>query len=162
MKTALYIGNHSGDTLPVRAGWALTRLVQRGIYQRVTHTEMIHDELPDGSVVIASASLRDGGVRAKTARLTAGNWLIVDVPSWSVNQSKDWFVEHDKELYDLRGALATVLPGSQYADRWFCCEADLASVGFQEPQLFGPAQYTAIAMSLGRDVTDDFFKGRQK
>jgi hypothetical protein len=162
MKTALFIGNHSGDTLPVRAGWALTRMVQRGIYQLVTHTEMIYDELADGSVVIASASLRDGGVRTKTAKLTPGNWLIVDVPSWSVDQSRDWFAEHDGELYDLRGAVATVLPGSQYSDRWYCNEACAASVGIVEPQLFGPAQYAAIAMSLGKDVTDDFFRGRQK
>ena len=160
MKTALYIGNHGGDTLKVRAGWAATRLVQRGIYQRVTHTEVIHDELTDGSVDIASSSIREKGVRTKTARLTAGNWLIVDVPSWSLNQSKDWFVEHDGEKYDLRGALATVLPGSQYLDRWYCNEACAASVGIVEPQLFGPAQYAAIAMSLGRDVTEDFFRGR--
>jgi hypothetical protein len=160
MKTALYIGNHSGDTLKVRAGWALTRLVQRGIYQRVTHTEMIHDELTDGSVVIASASLRDGGVRTKTARLTAGHWMIVDVPIWSLNQSKEWFAIHNGEKYDMRGALATVLPGSQYIDRWYCNEACGASVGIVEPQLFGPAQYAAIAMSLGRDVTEDFFRGR--
>jgi hypothetical protein len=37
-----YIGNHSKDTIPVRLGWALTRLVQRGEYQRVTHTEAVH------------------------------------------------------------------------------------------------------------------------
>ena len=160
MKTALYIGNHGGDTLKVRTGWALTRLVQRGIYQRVTHTEMIHDELIDGSVVIASSSIRDKGVRAKPAKLTPGNWMIVEVPSWSVNQSKDWFVEHDGKKYDLRGAIATVLPGSQYGDRWYCNEACAASVGIVEPQLFGPAQYAAIAMSLGRDVTENFFKER--
>lgn len=160
MKTALYIGNHSGDTLSVRLGWAATRFVQRGAYRRVTHTELILDELADGSVVLASASLRDGGVRVKTARLTAGNWLIVDVPSWSAARAKEWFYEYNGEGYDLRGALTTVLPGRHESDRWFCNEACAASVGIKEPHLFGPAQYAAIAMSLGSDVTNDFFTPR--
>lgn len=160
MKTALYIGTHSRDTLTVRAGWAVTRLVQRGAYQRVTHTEMIIDELTDGSVVIASSSLRENGVRQKIANLTAGNWMIVDVPSWSEKQSIEWFAKHDGEKYDWRGAMATVLPGKQCDDKWYCNESCGASVGIVEPHLFGPSQYAAIAMSLGKDVTNDFFKGR--
>jgi len=161
LKTALYIGNHSGDALSVRAGWALTRMVQRGLYQRVTHTEMILDEMAGGSVLIGSSSLREGGVRIKKAKLTPGHWMIVDVPSWDSGQSFNWFIKYKGDKYDLRGALATVLPGSQYFDRWYCNEACAASVGIVEPQLFGPAQFAAITMSLGRDVTDDFFKARQ-
>lgn len=160
MKTALFIGDHSGDTLSVRAGWALTRMVQRGAYRQVTHTEMILDEMADGSVLIGSSSLRDGGVRIKKTKLTPGHWLIVDVPSWDVGQSFKWFEKHKGDQYDLRGALATVLPGSQYYDRWYCSEACAASVGIVEPQLFGPAQYAAIAMSLGKDATEDFFRGQ--
>jgi hypothetical protein len=158
--TALYIGDHSGDTLSVRAGWALTRMVQRGAYRQVTHTEMILDEMADGSVLIGSSSLRDGGVRIKKAKLNPAHWLIVDVPSWDIGQSFNWFIKHKGDKYDLWGALATVLPSSQYYDRWYCNEACAASVGIVEPQLFGPAQYAAISMSLGRDVTAEFFKGR--
>jgi hypothetical protein len=160
VKTALYIGDHSGDAIKVRLGWALTRMVQRGTYQRVTHTEMILIEETNGTVMLASSSLRDGGVRIKRTELNPAHWIIADVPNWSLEQSFDWFEKHQGEKYDLRGALATVLPGSQYSDRWYCNEACAASVGFKEPQLFGPAQYAAIALSLGTDITKEFFKGR--
>lgn len=47
MKTAHYIGDHAGDTLLVRTGWALTRLVQRGDWRNVTHCEAILAERDD-------------------------------------------------------------------------------------------------------------------
>jgi len=51
------------------------------------------------------------------------NWMIVDVPQWDVAESAAWFAEHDGELYDYRGALATLLPGKGVSNRWFCNEA---------------------------------------
>lgn len=162
MITAHYTGNHAKDTFSARLGWAATRLVQRGAYKAVTHSEAIHRIHGDNSVTIASASLRDGGVRTKrNVLLTASNWLIIDVPQFDFQQSIRWFAEHDGQPYDLRGALATVLPGSGSPSRWFCNEAVAASVGFREPQIFGPAQWAAICMSLGTDVTRQFFE-RQK
>jgi hypothetical protein len=161
MLTAHFIGSHAKDNLPTRIGWAATRLVQRGLYKAVTHSEAIHDIHSDGTVNIASASLRDGGVRRKRkVFLTFGNWLIIDVPQFDVTQSVEWFDKHEGQLYDLRGALATVLPGASLPSHWFCNEAVAASVGFKEPQLFGPAQWAAICMSLGTDITEDFFKVR--
>ncbi len=119
MRVALFVGNHDKDTLAVRSGWAITRLAQKGPLGIVTHCEAIHEEYTDGRVRIASTSLRDGGVRPKDAMLTQDNWRIVDVPRWDVERSMEWFVRHDGEKYDLRGALATVLPGKGVLNRDF-------------------------------------------
>lgn len=162
MKTALYIGSHAKDAWDVRAGWAITRAVQRGIYRNVTHCEMIHAENADGTVTIASASVRDKGVRTKqNVRLTPGNWLIADVPVWSLQQSIDWFVFNDGLAYDWRGAVASVLRTGQDPNGYFCNECCAASVGFKDPDTFTPAQYAAIAMSSGKDLTNDFFGVRK-
>ena len=162
MLVAHYIGNHAKDTLAVRTGWAITRAVQRGTYKAVTHCEAIHAVNADGSVTIASASVRDGGVRTKhNVRLTPGNWLIVDVPSWDVQRSIDWFAFNNGTPYDWRGALATVLPGTQSDNGWFCNEAVGSSVGLKDPQIFGPAQFASICMSLGKDVTAQMLGGKK-
>ena len=159
MLVALFIGNHGADTLAVRLGWAFTRLVQRGKYKSVTHVEAIHKVHSDGSVTIASASIRDGGVRTKrNVNLTPGHWLIVDVPAWGVGKSAAWFSIYNGLPYDWRGAVATVLPGTQNDTEWFCNEAVGASVGLVDPQIFGPAQFATICMTMGHDVTDEFFK----
>lgn len=159
MLIAHYIGNHAKDTLLVRAGWWITRLVQRGAYKAVTHVEAVHAVNADGTVTIASASLRDGGVRTKhNVRLNPAHWLIVDVPVWDVQKSIDWFAFNDGLPYDWRGALATVLPGTQSDNGWFCNEAVGASVGTKDPQIFGPAQFAAITLSIGFDATNEFFQ----
>lgn len=150
MKVALYIGNHPGDTLSVRLGWWLTRFGQKGPLGIVTHTEAIHAEHADGTVTIASASLRDGGVRTKRCVLVPAHWMIVDVPQWSTAESVAWFAKHDGEGYDHRGALATILPGKGVPDRWFCNEAIGASIGLLYPETFGPHQFAAIALTLGQ------------
>lgn len=157
MKLALYIGNHEADSLSVRAGWWITRKVQKGQFAGVTHVEAIHDEYPDGSVNIVSSSLRDGGVRAKRAVLTPGAWTIVDVPLWDVDKSKALFAETKGQGYDIRGAIATVFLGSPEQRRWFCNEW-VSAPFLQAPATFGPNQFAAVSLSLGRDITADFFK----
>lgn len=161
MLIAHYIGDHKNDTLLVRAGWYLTRLVQKGEYKHVTHCEAIHREHSDGSVTIASSSLRDNGVRSKRVKLNPAHWMIVDVPQWDVRQSIKFFKEHDDVLYDIRGALATVLPGREDSSRMFCNESVGASVGLKTPHCFQPAQFAAISLSIGYDVTENFFKSRK-
>lgn len=158
MLTAFYIGDHTGDTLIVRWTCKAIRFVQKGPLGIVTHCEAIHAQHDDGTVTIASASYRDGGVRTKVTALTPGNWMIVDVPEWDVVASIAWFKAHDGEPYDWRGAVATVLPGHKRDGEWFCNEALGASIGFLYPETFGPHQFAAIALTLGKDVTTEFFK----
>jgi len=170
MKIALYIGDHSGDTLAARLGWAVTRLGQKGNFAQVTHVEAIHAEHSDGTVTIASASIREGslrtgsknGVRTKSGvRLAEGHWRIIDVPAWSVQASTEWFAEHDGEPYDLRGAFATAWPMQwSQSGRWFCNQA-VAARFLDSAGSFGPALFSSVAVSFGHEITNDFFLARR-
>lgn len=159
MLVAHYVGRHATDGLQSRLGWAIVRAVQRGDYRRTTHVEAVHEEHPDGTVTIASASLRDGGVRPKRARLTPGHWLIADVPQWSRQASVELLAETQGLPYDWRGAAATVLPLRQRDGEFFCTEW-VARPYLRASHIFGPAQLAAITMSIGRDVTAEFFAQR--
>lgn len=171
MKIALYIGNHASDSLITRAGWALTRAGQKGEFWQVTHVEAIHDEAADGTVTIASASIREGslltgsknGVRTKSGViLMPGNWLITDVPQWDVSRSIEWFAKHDGELYDTRGAFASPWPLQwSQPDRWFCNQA-VADEFVKSAGSFGPSLFAAMVMSFGSDATYNFFKERAR
>lgn len=163
MLVALYIGNHAQDSLLVRAGWAATRYSQKGEYKDVTHTEVIHAQHADGSVDIASATLRDGGVVRVKPRvmLNPEHWRIASVNRWDVERSKEWYAKHDGELYDIRGAWATVMPGHQDPLRWFCNESNLASIGWKVPHTYGPAHFAGICFSLGEEQTIEFFEARR-
>ena len=159
MKVALFVGDHKGDDLLVRSGWWLTRLAQKGEYDRVTHVEAIHAEHTDGSVKIASASVRDKGVRGKDVQLNPLHWRIADVRSWDVARSIELLVQTDGETYDWRGAFATCMPGSPASPHGFCN----AWVGYpflKASATFGPHHFAAVCLSLGRDVTQDFFRSR--
>jgi hypothetical protein len=160
MLIAHYIGSHRGDTLLTRLGWALVRVVQRGPWRRVTHVEAIHEVHDDGTVTIASSSLREGGVRSKRVKLNPAHWLIVDVPQWDVRSSIEALEYSRGSHYDWRGAAATVLPFRQSTKGYFCTEW-VALPFLHASHLFGPAQLAAITMSLGEDITESFFAQRQ-
>jgi hypothetical protein len=154
MKVALYIGSHEKDVWQVRLGWFVTRLVQKGTYSNVTHVEAILEENPDGTVTIASSTLRKEnsgqvGVRTKqNVTLTPDHWLVIDKPEWDVEKAKKWFKEHDGEPYDVRGAFACWLPILwSNKGRWFCNQAVGASVGLNCPEIFTPSQFSSIAVS---------------
>lgn len=159
MLIAHYIGEHQGDPLLTRLGWYVTRKTQKGPYGRVTHTEAIHELHADGSVTIASSSLRDKGVRPKVAFLNPEHWLIADVPSWDVALSHAHLLATQGQPYDWRGAWATRMPGVENPDQWFCNEW-VAFPYLQASATFGPHHLAAITFSIGRDVTVDFFGER--
>ena len=160
MLIILYIGDHAKDDLLTQVGWWLTELAQKGPYDNVTHMEAVHELHADGSVTIASASLRDGGVRPKRVKLNPHHWLIADVGVWDVECSKDLLTDTVGQPYDWRGALALFLPGSPVAGRWFCNHWVLSPY-IKASETFSPAQAAAIVFSLGRDVTDSFFAARE-
>lgn len=143
-----YVGNHAADSLSVRLGWAVTRLTQRGAFSRVTHVEGFYGFDGKGRALIASASLREGGVRVRYSPLDPKNWVAIDVPGWDVERSLNFIRAHAGAKYDLRGALATVFLNSHAEDRWFCNELVGASVGITSPEIFGPAQFMALALSM--------------
>jgi hypothetical protein len=153
MKVALYVGDHAGDSLWTRMGAWLTRYAQKGDeFGRVTHCEAVLAEHGDGTADIASSSVRDGGVRImRRVLLQPGNWLIVEVPTWSAERAREWFIAHAGQPYDWRGAWATVMPGHHRSGQWFCNEAVGAAVGLRTPQVFTPSQFAAICFSFSKE-----------
>ena len=161
MKIACFIGDHAKDDILTRIGWAGTRIVQKGSFQRVTHVEAILEEHDDGTVTIGSASLRDGGVRVKTVKLNPDHWIIIDVPSWDVQQAQRWFADHAGEGYDWRGAFVSWLPFTWNREKeHFCNEAVGESVDMVDPDIYGPSEFASTALSFGKDVTKEFFSAR--
>lgn len=143
-----YVGDHKKDAWHVRLGWALTRLVQRGTFERVTHVEGFYGIDDKGMALIGSSSLRDGGVRTKRVKLDPENWIAVDVPAWNEKLSLAFIRAHSFEEYDKRGAIATVFMSGQDENRWFCNELVGASVGIIDPDTFKPSQFMALAVSM--------------
>lgn len=160
MLIACYIGDHAKDDILTRIGWTGTRIVQKGLYAQVTHTEAILAVHADGTVDIGSATLRENRVRVKEhVRLNPRHWLIADVPQWDVDAAHDWFMEHYGERYDIRGAFASWTPIMWQRDnQWFCSESIAAAVGMKTPSLYGPSLLADVAFSQGRDVTAEFFR----
>ena len=147
MKIALYIGSHEKDSWDVRLGCWLTRMVQRGNYSNVTHCEAILDEFPDGTVTIASASLRDGGVRQKRTALVPGNWIIKDKPEWAVEKVRVLLARTEGEKYDFRGAFVCWLPfWWSTSNRWFCNQW-VGELFLDSAEIFTPSQFASIVLS---------------
>lgn len=160
-----YIGNHAKDTLMVRLGWRLIRLVQRGEFKHVTHTECVLAGNHYTLCTIASASVRDKGVRIKAnIALTKGNWLAFDVRELSNEKSRHWFEAHDGEAYNMVGAIATKIPlFRQLALRlagYFCNWSCLASAGLKYAYKETPSQSIErlIREHGAADITQQFFK----
>lgn len=162
MKLLLYIGDHTKDNPSVRLGWWLTRLVQKGQFSNVTHVEAILQENADGTVNIASSSLREGGVRIKqNVKLDPTHWIVVETV-YSAETAHQWFLDHLGQKYDALGAFATCMPFQwSQKDRWFCNQAVGASIGLKSPETFGPSQFSTFALTIGQDVTESFFRERQ-
>jgi hypothetical protein len=163
-----YIGDHKKDDILVRLGWFITRVMQTGKYKRVTHTECVHAGDSYKLCTIASSSSRDKGVRTKeNVNLTKGNWIALDVPSWSIEPSKAWFKAYDKCPYDWLGAVGTklhFLRNLHYSvERFFCNETTPKALPVSyiaNPQEYTPSELFEILEYDFKavDVTDLFFK----
>lgn len=149
MLVAHYIGPPKAG-IPAWVGWHLTVWAQKSPHDRCTHTEAIHAAHDDGTVTIASSSIADRGVRTKRVKLNPDHWVITEVPQWNVALSIQYFKHaiRDQVKYDIRGALATLLPGRQDAKRVFCTEAVLAPF-IQAPHYYTPALCLSLCLSIG-------------
>jgi hypothetical protein len=155
MKIALYIGNHAKDSWSARAGWWIIRLVQRGPFKRVTHCEAILSG-DKSNCQIASASLRDGGVRIKDVTLTPEHWLIYDVPSFDGGRAMDWFFDQVGAPYSVFGAVASVFTFLPYSGQ-FCSRAVAESVGIVGASDMTPQELAELCATFGTDITSEFF-----
>jgi hypothetical protein len=159
MKVALFHGTHHGDGFRLEAGAAITHAAQFGKFANIVHVAAIHEEYPDGDVLLAT-SLLAHGVCAQRTRIDAKDWYVYDVPQWDTVQSIDWFAKHSGEPYDLIGAIESVFPLHHTGGRgWYCNEAVAASVGVANFAV-DPAEFSELVDMIGKNITHEFFKAK--
>mgnify|MGYP003575072148 CR=1 FL=1 len=113
---------------------SLIRWWTRGPY---SHTEVITEQYGD-RYLCHSSHLPDGGVRSKWRVLDASEWDFVDIDADSYAISK-WYDERHGKKYDLLGLVGFVLrPEDGERDKYFCSEANAASLGIKQPWRFDP------------------------
>lgn len=173
---AFYTGNHAGDGLAARLGVAIIRWAQKGTrFADATHCEQILQLHDDGTVTIASATLRrenastgGNGVRTKRVALNPAHWRVYWCPRtadgalFDAERGRGVLQQQMGKPYDLIGAVASaVLRLNHQADAWFCTEICGAMAGLIDAWQYTPARYEALIASIGTDVTAEFFRTRQ-
>ena len=144
MRAAFYKATRPG--LQGIYSWAV-RFVDRGPY---SHCELIFS---DG--MSASASYIDKGVRLKRIDYDPAHWDIVDLPGFDEASSRAWFESRVGQGYDLWGNLRFLFGWVRDDDgRWFCSEALMAALGFDEAWRFGPNGAAAAIKRWCRDTTN--------
>lgn len=136
---ALYKGTKPGiPGLQNRLG----RLLDRGPY---SHTELIFSNR-----LSASSSFMDGGVRTKDIGYSSvGCWDFLPLPIRLEERAKTWFLEHDGLKYDILGNIRFATGfAKDHPTKWFCSEADMASLGFSEAFRYGPSGAATVLMDV--------------
>lgn len=122
------------------------RLIRWWSKSDVSHVEIVLRECPDGRLLCASSSPRDGGVRLTWITPDPDRWETLDIDADQVTV-RDWFVARVGQKYDWLGILGFVVrPARQDDQRWFCSEAVAASLGFTDPWRFDPAALRAVLL----------------
>jgi len=161
-----YIGNSPGDNWLTKAARAVTRWAQKGsFYEAVTHVES-HLGGPWYAARIGSSSFRDKGVRTKdNVELHKGNWIVLNVPLFKAELAEEWHLQNNGKIYDLNGAIATILwLLKQEPDEFICVEAVAIPQHILDSHQMTTAEFMAFCMSLpgSEDVTDTFFAEERK
>lgn len=113
-------------------------LYSRGV-QAVDRGPYSHCELVFSDGMSASASYLDGGVRFKRLRYDPEHWDFVDLPGFDEERARVWFAARAGHGYDLLGNLRFVFGWVREEDgKWFCSEALMAALDFEEAWRFGP------------------------
>lgn len=122
----------------------------RGPY---SHCEVVLETYPDGSVLCASASLRDDGVRCKRMVLKPHHWDALVVPEhrgFSLDAIQDWFRRHEGRKYDVLGVFFFIGVMPHAEDRWFCSEAVGEACGIPDAWRFDPNRLHALLRLVGQ------------
>jgi hypothetical protein len=117
---------------------------------RHSHCEAIFGADLTRPVPCGSSSFIDGGVRIKDILLSPNHWDVLDVPCFDMERSRQWFMAHDGEPYDVRGLASVVLPMvGDNPDQRFCSEAILASVAYPNAHKIDPGRMYDLCVYLG-------------
>ncbi|XXQ68951.1 hypothetical protein ACKLNO_03590 [Neisseriaceae bacterium B1] len=153
---ALYKGKKSGKGAKVQLARLMDWLIRKITRGQYSHCEIAirlnpNDKTQTAQYRCYSASLRDGGVRAKTMPLPADKWDLIHLDNnAALRQAVEQihYVRTQGQGYDYLGALGIVLPFHQRANKWFCSEWCAASLGLAQPERYSPnslAQYFQAA-----------------
>ena len=133
LSVALYKGTRPGlDGLYNRVG----RMLDRGPY---SHCEMVFS-----NGISASSSFLDHGVRIKGIGYSSiGHWDFMPIadPSGAMEAAAwAWFYSHMGAPYDVLGNIRFAFGFARDSfDKWFCSEAVMAALGYDEPWRYGPS-----------------------
>lgn len=114
-----------------------------------SHVECILAEA-NGLYTIASSYPGVGVRTLQNQSLPTQEWDIVDVPTIDVTGVKTWFEEHAGQKYWYFGLFGFIIEPLVSLDKnkWFCSEACLATLKFQEPWRFSPNGMYDIVSAL--------------
>ena len=133
------------DKLSHRICDRITLFFTRGKY---SHCE-IAIALPDGRYECYSSSIRDGGVRTKTMRLSSDKWDLLALDGLPAAHIEDYFAQTKGAGYDLFGALGCVAGFRQHTYRYFCSEWCFNAIfGSTQGFRFSPNQLAEIVRHL--------------
>ena len=115
-----------------------------GIYNKLvrwwTKSKYSHAELVFSDGWMASSSLMDKGVRLKPASLNPDNWDVMSLRDNLEPAARQWFENHKGLSYDVWGNIHILLPFiPQSNSKYFCSEACMAALGFDEAERYTPA-----------------------
>lgn len=134
---ALYKGKHK----------LFNRLLSAWLASQYSHCELV-EVIVSGAMLSWSSSIQDGGVRQKFITIT-DDWEL-----WVVGADRtrahQWFRERDGLGYDFLGLFGFVVRWIKGSNRrYFCSEAVAASLGFEDPFRFSPADLASIVKRIG-------------
>ncbi len=126
-----------------------TRLFNRAVswwtHGPYSHTELILGNEMDGTLVCASSSCVDGGVRFKNMALDDNHWDVMEIRGDSL-AAYNWFMAHTGLPYDVLGLAGFVgRRGLDDKNKWFCSEACAAALGMEEPWRYDPNTLYVVA-----------------
>lgn len=134
------------------AFYKATRSGVQGLYNRLVRAwepgDYSHGELIFSDGMAASASFIDKGVRFKQIDFNPDHWDFVDLRGFDERYARQWFIDHEKAKYDLRGQMHFVVgPETGDKDRYFCSEAMAAALRLKDPWRYGPNLLHAVLSS---------------
>jgi hypothetical protein len=124
------------------------RFIQWWTKSPYSHTEVILEEYVDGKALCGSASFLDGGVRVKLITFKPDNWDFVIVPGVDKAYVKAWYDKNLGKKYDLIGLLGVVSPVRQHGNKYWCSEANAASLGIEESWRYAPSHLYSYAKTV--------------
>lgn len=99
-----------------------------------SHVEAVLEMYPNGWALCVSASMMDGGVRAKLINIGTADWVVVTAKTGATeDRAWQWFWLHSGYKYDYTGAMSYRVPFlREQRKKKYCSEAVSEMLGLEE------------------------------